>query len=751
MSGRERYVLSEKTYDMAKERLASVLFVTGNGYMGVRGSFEEYSTLGVQGLYIRGYIDEITEICTPVPTDYYTKKYYFNEERLKEFERTECGVNVADILTVRIRIGGRPFLMHEGKLLSYERKLDLRTGVLTRSVRWRSEDGDVTDIVFERFASYADKHLYCQRVTVIPVGHDQPVEIYSGMDLRTKTNGQRATKAVERNAEGDSLFARVESGPKYAFSCMIGVDSRVAGEYARTECREEGIFAVGYRGRGRAVLEKKICLVTSRDCEGDLREYFAKVRRRSPVFYAENLRCHLKAFIPAFTRGNVRIGGDVEAGISVAFSCFQTLISACRWDNVHGVGAKGLTGEQYHQYVWWDSEIYQMPYFIYTAPETAKKLLEYRYRTLRQARENARAAGRKGARFAFCSAVTGEECVWSFCNHPFMQDHISADVAFSTLHYYDATGDKEFMEREGYELLFACLEYWLSRAERTARGYEIRRVTGPDEHHPFVDNDAYTNYLVRYVVKRGVKLYEAEGESGFDFAAIGVGEQLISGLKDLSEKMYLPVTENGYVPQFDGYFGLSRRSETTEYVLGMQMKHKGYHESQFIKQPDVMLLYTYANVGMDERCYERNFDYYEKMCECSSSLSYAPHAIACADHGRMLSFCEYLEKTANIDLKNLHGGSEEGIHSGCAAGAWYAIFRGLFGCVLKDGNLTIRPRVIPWWKQTEIRFFYKGRLLKLKLCGKILSISKQGGKSLSVNVCGNDYRLTNKKLEVRIE
>lgn len=177
-----RYVLTEEKYDMAKERHHATLFAhPANGYMGVRGSFEEYSTLGVQGLYVRGILDEITEICTPVPDDYYMKKYYFNEERLKDFEKTECGVNLADILTVRIAIGGELFQMHEGTVLSYRRELDFRTGTLVRRVRWKNASGDITDLRFERFASYADEHFYCQKVTVTPVNHGKQIEISSGM------------------------------------------------------------------------------------------------------------------------------------------------------------------------------------------------------------------------------------------------------------------------------------------------------------------------------------------------------------------------------------------------------------------------------------------------------------------------------------------------------------------------------------------------------------------------------------------
>lgn len=746
----ERYRLTENSYSMAKERLQATLFATGNGYMGVRGSFEEYSTLAVQGLYVRGILDEMIEICTPVPSDYYMKKYYYNEDRLKDFEKTECGINLADILTVRVKIGEEWFQMYEGSLLSYERTLDFKTGVLTRRVRWKDNAGDVTDLIFERFASYADEHLYCQRVTVCPIGHDKPISIYSGLDLRAKTNGQKITQPVCESVSGQCARATVRSGPKYGFLCSFSAFSKVQGAYETCENDADEIVAVKYCGRGKAVLEKIVLVGTSRDTQGSFEEWYAQKEGEISLSYSENYARHIAVFAPAFERGNVAIEGDDAVARSVSFSCWQTLISACKADSVHGVGAKGLTGEQYHQYVWWDSEIYQMPYFTYTAPQTAKNLLLYRYRTLAQARENARLAGYRGARYAFCSAITGEECVWSFCNHPFMQDHISADVAFSVLSYDYATGDRAFMEAYGYEIFFACLEYWISRVTRTERGLEIWRVTGTDEHHPFVNNDAYTNYMVQYVAAQGVHLLETRGQE-FDFGVLGVDEAFRSGLLSLRDELYLPSDENGMVAQFDGYFDLSRESEQIEYAHGSQMKHKGYDKSQFIKQPDVVMLYTYTNVGMDGKYYARNFDYYEKMCECSSSLSYAPHAIACADNDRLLSFYEYLKQTSQIDLKNLHGGSEDGVHSGCAAGAWYSIFRGLFGCVCKEDEIVLAPKYLPWWKKVSINFFFRGNLINLTICDKILTISKEGQDSVRISVNGKPYWLKRHKLQVGIE
>lgn len=738
--------LKETAYSFSKDALNATLYTTGNGYMGVRGSFEEYSTLGVQGTYIRGYLDEAVEICAPVPDSVYMKKYYYDEEGLKRFEKSEFGVNVLDILTARIEIDGEPFYMHEGTLLDYERTLDFESGILTRRVRWENTKGDVTDILFERFSSFADDHLYCQRITVEPINHAKKIAIIAGIDPRTKTNGQYITSVQESEISKNTLSVSVESGKKYGFLCrakasvFVCADGKSVDSFA--PYKKDGVLAVRCETVAKKVVAEKFTLLyTSRDCVEDCAEVLEKRDASLEKNYDKQLAAHLNVYEKLFANGNIWIDGDDGMATAMAFSCYQSLISVNRNDGLHGVAAKGLTGEGYHQFVWWDSEIYQMPYFLYVAPEAARHTLEYRYSMMEQAKKNAADKGYDGARFAFCSGIKGDELVWSFVRHPFMQDHIVSDVAYAVLNYYFVTLDEKFMREKGFDMLFQCLRYWVSRVTETSRGYEILRCTGTDEHHPYVNNDAYTNYTVKFVAEKAVEEYRAHND--FPFEKIGVTAELIERIAALAEKMYLPEDKFGMIPQFDGYFSLKRGIDGTENsTRAAQMKFKGaYHESQIIKQPDVMLLYTYLNVGMNDAFYARNFDYYEKMCECSSSLSYAPHAVACADLDRLLGFYEYLEKTANIDLCNLHGGSTEGVHSGCAAGAWYSVFRGLFGIrCFKDG-ICFNPKQIPWWKKVFLNFYYRNSLIKVEICDNIIYISKEDDARIPVTLKGVEYVL----------
>ena len=733
----ERTRLVQRGYDMTADRRYAALFTTGNGYIGVRGSYEEDTELCTQGAYIRGFIDKTIEICTPYYPNPFVKKKYYDDDGLKAWQDTECGVNFADILTVFVEIGGARFDLLEGNLVSFERSLEYATGVLTRKVVWEDGKGNRTELVFERFSSFADDHVYCQRVTVRPLNHSLPVAIGSGVELRTKTMGQIVTKTLSRAVSGDTVSARILSGEKYGFTAEVVARSRVtAGGQAVNGKPEDGkIPLIRFEtpgGNGEVVLEKIVHVVTSRDEDG------ACAAQIDGATYEGEYARHIAAYAPLFEVANVEIEGKDELDGALRFASYHSLISVCRNDSVHGVAAKGLTGEHYHQFVWWDSEVYQMPFFLYTNPSAAKNTLLYRYRTLSAAKKIAAEKGLAGARFAFCSSVTGEECVWSFCVQPFLQDHIVSDVMLAVFRYLDATDDGDFLRRYGLELLSECALYWLSRVTKTERGYEILHVTGTDEHHAEVDNDAYTNYCVSYALRRFSAL--AAGGKAERFGFTKEREQELAAV---AEGIFLPVGEYGYIPQFDGYFSLADRMDQSENLSGLQMRYSGsYADSQIIKQPDVMLLYSYVDVGMDRSRYQENFDYYEKMCEMSSSLSYAPHAVCAAHLGRTRSFLEYLEKTVTIDLANLHGGVEEGVHSGCEAGGYLAVLYGAFGARFSAAEVSFDPRYLPGIKSVRQRFYYKNALILSEIRGKLFTIQKLKGDAVSVGYGGKTYLLT---------
>lgn len=738
----------ENEYNMETEPNTATLFTTGNGYIGVRGSFEEFGSLRIQGCYVRGLIDRIYELIQPFTDNIYMKKFYFDEEKLRHFEKQDSIINFADILLVRIKIGGETFYPWEGKILSWKRTLDMKNACLTRDVRWENSKGHITAIRFERFSSFDDDHIYCCRITVSPENHNERIEIISGLDLATKTNGQRTTKALESELDGNRIFHSNLSGEAYKFTYYTGVCNNFYISKSNTLCAWDGINngeilanTISFQSEmGESyVLEKKIYVITSRDTGDDMRGLVKhKVEMLEHSGYDSLFEKHAAKWQSFFKEMDIKITGDENADGSLRFSNYHSAISLPRNDAVHSLGAKGLTGETYNNFVWWDCEVYQAPIFFHTVPQNAKNILIYRYEKLDAARQIALQEGRRGARFPFTSSVSGLETVWEYVRHPFMQSHIVADVAWGVINYYICTGDRQFMLEYGLEILWEVSRYWASRVEHNDHSdrYEIKTVTGTDEHHPYVDNNAYTNYLVCLVLKQAIKTYENfQGDAGSVIAKISLQKDEIDIWNEITQKMYLPIEETGMIPQFDNYFkldkGLEVKGGTT--AKSFQMKESGlYHKSQVIKQPDVMLLFSYLNLKFDRKIYERNWDYYEARCEASSSLSYPVHSICASDMGQPERAYKYFLKSARLDLDDEHNCAWQGIHSACAAGAWLAVVRGVAGIIYKENRIVVNPHMIPWWEEVRFSVIWHGQKLEVILSNHIISIKSLESNSMMV-------------------
>ena len=695
--------LSEDIFDMALEKKYGALFTTSNGYMGVRGSLEENATIGVQGAFVRGLIDEIPFRQDLSIDSEYMRKFYINEDAAKDAEVQEGIINFADILFFRIEVDGETFYPWDGKVHLWKRTLDMKSNLLTRLVKWENSKGDITEITFKRFASFANDHFYVMSVSINPINHSKRIRVNSGLDLRTKSNGFKMTEVKNIQISDDTVKCDITTRGKYKHCFNVAVchnfisEENICSEKFLTQTMEY----TSLQGEEKT-FEKKICIVTSRDTDGyniddGIREY---EKKDFYTLFSEHIKCW-SAFFDCI---DIKIDGDDEFDQALRFCNYHNAISIPRNDSVHSLSAKNLTGEGYNDYVWWDCEVFQCPVFIYSGLDCVKNVFKYRYDRLGAAKEYALKEGYIGARFPFISSVTGEEKVWKHVRHPYMQIHVTADVAWGVINYYNATADDDFMRDYGMEMLIEISEYWLSRVELVNGRYEIRKVTGCDEHHPFVDNDAYTNYLVHYCLSKTKELCKKFN--------------MKYNLKtdDVCEKLYLPKEKAGLIPQFDGYFSLSQTLESAGGGgQGFQMKNAGgqYHLSQVIKQPDVMMLFSYIPNNFSQKEYQINWDYYEQMCEASSSLTYPVHTICSFDNNQLYKGYKYLCSTAKMDINDIHNCCADGVHAGCSAGAWYGIVRGLLGVEMTYEFIKINPKMLPWWNRIEVNLSWHGSKFKI--------------------------------------
>lgn len=755
----DQYTLSEDSYIMAADGDMATLMCLSNGYMGVRGSLEEDGTLGVQGTYVRGIID--TAPCAPMPVidNEYMKKYYFNEDAIKRFQKNDAFINIADILLLRFSINGEMFYPWEGTVMEWKRSFNMKENKLVRNVLWGNSKGERTRFVFERFASYADDHLFAIKVSVTPENYDGEIEILSGIDGLTKSMGGCGGGYLlgldkQYSTRDNQCFYNFVTGEKYQIQVAVGTSTDVFDEENQTigvwqEAAKPDAASVkatiAVRAGKTYSVEKMVYVVTSRDTEEKPGEAVA-TSLKSCKRYSVESDLHIASWQEAFGKIDIEIEGDFEADTGLRFSNYHTLGSFNRNDAVHSLGAKGLTGPNYGGLVWWDCEVYQSPVFYMTMPEQAKNLLIYRYNKLEAAKKNAIEEGYEGARYPFNSGVTGEENLWPVARHPFMQVHVVSDVAWSICNYYNCSGDDEFMVQYGMEMLYEICRYWLSRVEKDERGYVINQVTGTDEHHPYVDNNAYTNYVVHYIANRTLELTEKYGKELENVQKkANVSQEMLENIKDLVEHIYLPFDKaTGMIPQFDGYFDLNRGLEVVggNQAKAFQMKASGlYHKSQVIKQPDVLVLFAYQNMQFPALSYRRNWDYYRARCEASSSLSYCVHSICASDMDEPESAYTYFMETAMMDLNDEHHCAFQGIHSACAAGAWMAIVRGVGGTVLREDKVEINPHMIPWWKSVKYSFTWHGQRVYVTLSNEEVCIcgEETNSESVPVVVSGKPY------------
>jgi len=729
--------LVENNYEIINEAKNASLLGYGNGYFGIRGSLEEFGDVFVQGTYIRGVFDKIIEIPATLSTNEYMKKYYFDAQKLKEFEREDSCINIADFTTVRVYLNGKMFLPWEFKILKWERYIDFNDGGLTRIVIFEDDKGNQTKLLFKAICSFNNNHVFFQEVKIEKLNHNELIEVEYGVDTLVKTNGQHKSILKKVSNKIDGVRMLFYEGDTYNMYVGLASKNITSGLVNPHLLENNKVYSTKAKMNTKiATYQKIVYCVATPDVtkDTDLYELAFKELKKLPSF-DEIKSLHLKSYKKEFEKIDIKIKGDKEFDVILRYCNYQTLIGIDRFDVVHSLSAKNLTAEKYNQFVWWDAEILQLPIFLASMPEYTKNVLMYRYNRLKEAKKIAAKDGYDGAKFAFCSSVDGRENVWIYARHPFLQIHSTADVGYGIINYYRHTLDKEFMIKYGLKMLIEIDKYFISRMEKSGNQYHINNVTGTDEHHPYINNNAYTNYEVSFLLKETIRFINK-----FDYK---IDDKLFKTIEDCSNKLYLPKDKNGLIPQFDGYFKLKPYLPIVgKNAPGFQMKANGlYHLSQIIKQPDVMNIYSYLDIGLKDG-YKKNWKYYEKMCEASSSLTYPVHALCSIDNNEYDKWRDYLNKSLRIDIEDIHNCAKDGVHAGCIAGGYFNIYRGLCGFKAHEEYLEVNPHFDTFIEKAEFNFVYHGISVHVTINKKELILSSDN--HLSFNLLYNENMIVHR-------
>lgn len=729
------WAIVESGFDPRRERDVEALLTIGNGYLGTRGAVEEGIPFSRPATFIAGVYDA-------PPGDEATPTLYI----------------APNWLDVRLSLEGRPLLLSPETAEEHRRTLDLRRGVLHREWRHRDPEGRMTRLTTLRFASLADRHLLFHRIEVVP-------ENYSGLlSLEVRLHGAVAPRSpsVPHGGRSETLtMARtVTSGISIAIaehSVLRASAEMVAADRTPSESAEDPQVTWEWNATsGQAyTLDRTLVIYTSRDVADPAEAAAKHLREVKTRDTNELLAAHTEAWARRWDTADIELEGDDEVQLALRFGLYHLIIAGNPDDERVSIGARTLSGRAYRGHVFWDTDIFMLPFFVFTDPATARALLMYRYHTLPQARREAEQRGYRGALYAWESAVTGAETAPREAALPSgdtiriltgeYEDHISADVPYAVWQYWRATGDNGFFTQAGAEIVLECARFWASRAEADAQDrFHIRRVIGPDEYHEIVDDNAYTNGMARWTLQRGVETVD------------WLKRNAPQRLADLVERIHLSPEEpeqwervaarlvTGFDPatrlfeQFVGYLTLDdidlSQYEGQLVALDVLLGSERIRRSQIVKQADVLMLLHLLPDGFDRETLEVNFRYYEPRTDHGSSLSPAIHALLAARLADTALARRYFDESIRIDLDTQIGSAAGGIHAATYGGLWQAVVFGVAGMKVQENGLSFDPHLLPEWRRLQFSILWRGRRLRVLLTPRRMEVMLQAKEGMSLQV-----------------
>ncbi|MYW44743.1 glycoside hydrolase family 65 protein [Streptomyces sp. SID161] len=721
----EPWCLRETELNLDVLAQSESVFALSNGHVGWRGNLDEGEPHGLPGAYLNGVFER-----HPLP--YAEAGYGYPESG-------QTMINVTDGKIIRLLVDDHPCDLRYGRLLTHERVLDFRTGVLSRTAQWTSPGGRTVRITSRRLVSFTQRAVAAIVYEVEPV--DGP-----------------ATVAVQSELVANEQMPRFEGDPRVAAatgSPLIPEEHFAQETRLRlVHCTDRSALRVGAAAdhivegpestRWTAQSEPDVSRLT---VTADLAPgqplrlvkfvaYGWSGERSLPAVHDQvdgavagavstgwdGLVAAQRTYLDRFWAGaDVEVEGDAEIQQAVRFALFHVLQAAARGEN-RAIPAKGLTGTGYDGHSFWDTESYVLPVLTYTAPETVASALRWRHRTLPAARERARQLGLAGATFPW-RTIDGAECsaYWPAGTAAF---HVNADIAMAAVRYVAVTGDEEFARGEGLDLLVETARLWRSLGHHDAEGvFHIDGVTGPDEYSAFARDNLYTNLMARQNL---LSAADAAVRHPDRAAELEVDDEEAAGWRDAAARMALPYNEAlGVHEQSAGFTTFQRwdfeATPPEHYPLLLHYPYFDLYRKQVVKQADLVLAMLECPDTFTDEQKARNFAYYDALTVRDSSLSACCQAVLAAETGHLRLAYAYLGEAALMDLDDLEHNTRDGLHIASLAGTWIALVTGFGGMRRYVGahdeptRLAFSPRLPEALSRVAFTVLLRGRRLKVDI------------------------------------
>jgi maltose phosphorylase len=733
----ERYLqlhpweVTEEGFHTERARVSESIFSLANEFMGVRGYFEEgYSGDKLIGSYVNGIFEEKKVVHAS----------YFNG-----FATRFCFmVNTLDWLYTRITLDGEKLDLAKSKFTAFKRTLDMRKGVLTREFVWETQSGKLLKIIFERFLSMVNPNSGFQKVTFKPINFSGKVNVEAGLDF-----------SPVHELEEKNFWTEVKSGTDDGLYAML----------CSTETSRQQLYSSFKVNTGTPVDrhlvedDKYIGIKFELDLKEGTENYFEKTvvnhaerkkgispekvwnagmelaRRYMEISFSNAFERQVEYWKSAWEKLDISIEGDEENQQGVRFCIFNLQQTYHGNDPTLNVGAKGLTGEYYYGWTWWDTETYCLPFYMFSNPKASRSLLEYRYNTLPQALERAKEMDCEGSCYPMGTIDGTESC--STWQHGNLEIHVSAAIPYGIWHYNQVCRDKNFLYEKGFEMLIQASRYFASRGGwgSVTGKYGYFGVMGPDEFHMMVNNNCYTNLLAKKTFEFTLEVMEnikKENPAKYNeiLAKVNLAEGEPNDWKNKADNMYIPFDEKtGLFEQHEGYFNLPytdvKAIPHTQFPIYKNWEYGRIFRTSMTKQPDVLLFLFFYSQQYNMDIKQANYEYYEPRCSHESSLSPAIHSILACELGKFDQALDFSQYSSRLDLDDYNRNAHEGLHITSMAGTWMNIVYG-FGGMRSDGDILVfNPSLPKAWKSYSFKIFYNDSVLQVnvkedKVCFKTM-------------------------------
>ena len=771
------------------------LYALSNGYIGIRGCFEEGDPVSQSGTFINGF--------------YESWPIVYPEEAYGFAKIGQTMLHVPDSSIIKLYVDDEAFYLPTANLRNYERSLDMQAGVLTRDIIWETPAGKQISIKSQRLVSFEHRHLAAIAYEVTAIDSDAPIEIVSKIhyepqatdDAQPANYGDpRQTKEFAKRV----LLPKIGSAEDYRvllthetrnskLTLAAGIDHTFASDCSfSVNCERmadsgEVMFAIAAQAGVPIRLTKYITYHTSsRSSPQEVCTRAARTLDRAITQSFEDLKCSQRTYLNDFwSRSDIQLETESPSELStelaaqsttepdaaerkntiqlaIRFSLFHILQATSRTDGL-GLPAKGLTGQGYEGHYFWDTEIYVLPFLIYTNPQLAQNLLRFRYGLLDKARERARAVSQKGVLFPW-RTINGEEAS-AYYEAGTAQYHINADIIFGLKKYVEVTGDRPFLYEKGAEMLIETARLWRDIGFFAAPEngqFCIHGVTGPDEYNTVVNNNLYTNLMaqenLRYAAATLEELKEKQPECFQGLVnKTGLEASEMKDWQQAADKMYIPFNKNLDIHlQHDGFSDEQpwdfENTPADKYPLLLHFHPLFIYRHQVIKQADLVLAMFLLGDKFSLAQKQKNFDYYDPLTTGDSSLSACIQSIVASEIGYFDLATTYALNAMFVDLENLSDNSQDGCHIASMGGSWMTLVYGFSGLRDYDGKISFNPKIPEWIKRLQFSLTVRDQLLRIEIQHDLATYQLTEGSHLAITHQDQNLILTvNSPISVPIE